>query len=668
MRKRLLAGWCALCLFTGAGAQIDYKGFPEWSWQKQDSTEYYLYTPREGKGADRYPIVLFLHGCCGTSYTATLRNTVDPPVRMWHGYGANRQTEPTYILAPATSQGWKQHIPNLKKVMDSLVEKGKGDPRRIYITGFSMGAEGTWEFLQQYPDYFAAALPMGMDFHGDPEKIRHIPIWTLQGETDWYARRLKRAVQDIRKRNGIAVDSNATWLTGVNPRYTNFAGLGHGVQWPAVSTQDLTGWAYAQVNDGNRTPSVYFLSPDYGAMIGAGTSVRVKVAATDPEGKLKKVALSLDGKPITIFHRAPYEWSLALPEGDHYLEAIATDEGGKSNKAVHLLRTDIPVRTEKQAESFSRRGAWFEQRITVAGNQPLHFSWAGNGKPPAGLHLSPDGILNGIPEDTGTYTLSLRIRDADGDTALFHLTHRVKEKHRDDILVRAVQNDSGFLFPVTKLRVGVAPQLHAGDDEVTISNTAGLDGLTLIPGNLKDTGVRSDHYLTFHLDEPGTVFIAYEQKDHLQSSTIPGWLQSFRKIPSVQLAAQYYYFNLYSRDYPAGTVYLPGGAESRNEVTRNYFVLVRKTGAPFRFPPEINILSLPEARLGQRYQARLTALYGSGHLAWKQVGGTLPAGLRLSEDGSIAGTPVEKKSVRLKVEVKDASGSTDTREFFFVVK
>src|SRR6478735_3977637 len=137
-----------------AYAQIDYKGFPQWSWHEQDSTEYYLYTPDLSSKSGLYPIVLFLHGCCGESYHATLRNTVDPPVRMWHNFGANKQKEPTYIIAPATSRGWYQHINNLKKVMDDLVQNHHGDPQRIYITGFSMGGEGTWEFLQQYPGFF----------------------------------------------------------------------------------------------------------------------------------------------------------------------------------------------------------------------------------------------------------------------------------------------------------------------------------------------------------------------------------------------------------------------------------------------------------------------------------------------------------------------------------
>src|SRR5688572_6507541 len=155
-----LSTFFTLVISSSIAQEIDYKGFPQWKWQKQDSTEYYLYTPSNLKSGEVYPIALFLHGCCGSSYKATLRNTVDPPARMWHNFGANTQKVPTYIISPATSRGWRQHIENLKDVIDDLVKNHQGDPKRIYISGFSMGGDGTIAFIEKYPDLFAAALPM----------------------------------------------------------------------------------------------------------------------------------------------------------------------------------------------------------------------------------------------------------------------------------------------------------------------------------------------------------------------------------------------------------------------------------------------------------------------------------------------------------------------------
>src|SRR6478752_2979813 len=41
--------------------QIDYKGLPQWRWHKEDSTEYYLYTPSDMKKGKKYPVVLAMH-------------------------------------------------------------------------------------------------------------------------------------------------------------------------------------------------------------------------------------------------------------------------------------------------------------------------------------------------------------------------------------------------------------------------------------------------------------------------------------------------------------------------------------------------------------------------------------------------------------------------------
>ena len=117
--------------------QLDYKGFPEWSWQQEGSTEYMLYTPSETEPGEQYPLAVFLHGCCGEDEHATLRNAVDPPVRMWHHFGENYQSEPTYIIAPKTTRGWQQKFPDIKAAIDKMIAAGKVDAGRIYMTGFS---------------------------------------------------------------------------------------------------------------------------------------------------------------------------------------------------------------------------------------------------------------------------------------------------------------------------------------------------------------------------------------------------------------------------------------------------------------------------------------------------------------------------------------------------
>jgi hypothetical protein len=661
--KKIILSFTLLIVFITCFSQIDYKGFPQWSWRKQDSTEYYLYTPSVESKDSLYPIALFLHGCCGTSYQATLRNTVDPPARMWHNFGANKQKVPTYIISAATSRGWKQHIPNLKKVMDDLVKNHRGDPKRIYISGFSMGANGTWEFLQQYPDYFAAAFPMGMNFHGDHNQIKDIPIWTNRGETDYWARDLHKDVWEIRKLNGNDVDSNENWVTGTNPRFTSFKGIDHGVQWIAASSQDLTGWAYTKVNDGNKYPTVFFRSPSYKKSTTEGAVVPVEIVAIDPDGTISKVMVHVNGKHLATLSKAPFNINITAPEGDTKLEAIAFDNKGKTSTATTIIRTDINTRMLSNVLPYARKGALYEKKLLANGNGEIVFSVAAGSKLPAGLKLSGNGILSGVPVETGDFDFNISAKDEDGDSLSRRFDLSVLGKMPGEIIITNSVNDSGVAFPVSKMRYGVQTHINLSDDEVTVSDAGVYEGMSFIPGNISDTARTSANYLSFVVDEDATVYVAYEKKDHLFNCTIPAWLKEFKKSPSQQITAQYFHYDVYYKDFPKGRILLPGADEKRNNVTNNYFVLVKKQLAPHQFNPEINTTKLSEAKSNQIYREQLTTLYGTGVTNWKLVKGNLPKGITLGEYGMLEGKAAVKGSYKFTLRATDERGNAAQKEF-----
>jgi predicted peptidase len=45
-------------------------------------------------------------------------------------------------------------------LLDAVMRSYSIDPRRVIVTGFSMGGAGTWHFAGKYPDRFAAAVPV----------------------------------------------------------------------------------------------------------------------------------------------------------------------------------------------------------------------------------------------------------------------------------------------------------------------------------------------------------------------------------------------------------------------------------------------------------------------------------------------------------------------------
>src|SRR5205814_914123 len=140
---------------------------------------------------------------------------------------------------------------------------------------------------------------------------------------------------------------------------------------------------------------------------------------------------------------------------------------------------------------------------------------------PKGVSLTLKGLISGIPETAGTFGIGITTLDEDNDSTSMIYQLVVKEKRPETILVTDVRNDSGVVFPVSKLCIGAITHFDRDDDEVTVSNTSGYDGITYIPGNNRDTNRTATNYLSFDVDADARVYIAYEKRDHLFTSTIP---------------------------------------------------------------------------------------------------------------------------------------------------
>ncbi len=562
-----------LPILTAQSQQIDYKGFPQWSWYKEGNTEYYLYTPDQVNPSQKYPLAIFLHGCCGEDDHATLRNAVDPPARMWHHFGANSQNEPTYIMAPKTTRGWSQKFPDIRKVIDDLIRTGKVDPQRIYMTGFSMGGAGTWEFLEQYPGLIAAAIPMGSGIRADLEKVKDTPAWAIRGEHDYFAQKLDSQVAVVRKLNGDPYGA-LEWVTGVNPLFTSFEGLGHGIQWDAVSTLDLLDWAYSQVNDGNIKPVIYFTSPSYMEIFMAGEKVRIELKGHDPDGKIREVTLKLNGDVVKVFKNVPFKTEIQLAEGDNQVEAIALDDRGKKSLANMIIRTDvIPViSTAKLPDGLV--GVYYTAKLVAAGNEPVKFL-SEEENMPTGLRLENDQI-RGVPEKQGEYTISLSAIDDDGQRTTRKVGLIIGEKPADKVLVTEVRSIADSLINrVSVMRIGELPNQQAGS-EVSFSDIGPYGGVTFISTSQDQANLSGENILSFDVDADVIVYVAFEKLDNLYQSTIPEWLKEFEHLDREQIVAQYHYFEIYRKQFPKGRISLPGAEADRHNVLRNYFVMVKE--------------------------------------------------------------------------------------------
>jgi predicted peptidase len=199
---------------------------------------YRLFIPPAYDKARQYPLIVWLHGA-GSVGSDNLKQISGASLRGTHTWIARQVQEkhPAFVLAPQSRGGaWDADFPTVLEVLISIEKEFNIDTSRIYVAGQSMGGFGTWHFITERPDLFAAAIPLCGG--GDPMHagvIAQVPIWAFHGEAD-------PTVPVTESRDMIAAIRKA----GGNPRYTEYKGVGHEVWFKAFQEKELVEWLFAQ--------------------------------------------------------------------------------------------------------------------------------------------------------------------------------------------------------------------------------------------------------------------------------------------------------------------------------------------------------------------------------------------------------------------------------------
>lgn len=112
----------------------------------------------------------------------------------------------------------------------------------------------------------------------------------------------------------------------------------------------------------------------------------------------------------------------------------------------------------------------------------------------------------------------------------------------------------------------------------------------------------------------------------------------------------------------------PGQTGSPNSVS--VWAQPNGSAAPFPQPQpvlKVTTTSLPGATSGSPYAATLTSSDGVTPLTWSISSGSFPAGLSISTDGVISGTPTTVDAYSFTVQVKDSTGATATQPLSIIV-
>jgi predicted peptidase len=157
---------------------------------KKESMRYLLFKPTNAPPDAALPLVLSLHGGGPRKKFEHLLEPYAPGFAYGLGRLVSDETQrehPCFVVAPwSDHRSWDES--NLRLVLgllDAMQKEFRIDPKRLYVTGQSMGGFGTWSILTQHPERFAAAVPIcGGGEPKEAPKARSLPIWAIHGSGD----------------------------------------------------------------------------------------------------------------------------------------------------------------------------------------------------------------------------------------------------------------------------------------------------------------------------------------------------------------------------------------------------------------------------------------------------------------------------------------------------
>lgn len=145
--------------------------------------QYLLYLPEDYEKAEKeYPLVLFLHGAGERGNDIELVKRNGPPKLIEEG-----KNFPFILVSPQCPEQtrWNYQTQTLIALLDEIESKYRVDKNRIYVTGLSMGGQGTWSLALTQPNRFAAIAPIcGWTDTWEVCKIKHLPVWVFHGAKD----------------------------------------------------------------------------------------------------------------------------------------------------------------------------------------------------------------------------------------------------------------------------------------------------------------------------------------------------------------------------------------------------------------------------------------------------------------------------------------------------
>lgn len=212
----------------------------DWALSKHEDLPFALYASKELSAAQKYPLVLALHGKSQNDENGKQIGGWMRTFTKTENYAAR----PCIIVAPlcyqpfgGTGGGWydkpgTETVDLVKKLMKSLPI----DDKRVYVIGYSMGGYGTCHLMNTEPRLFTAGVAVaGCTGVDTANTFKKRPLWLFHAKDD-----------EVVKVSGSQALAKALERSEKTFKYTEYPTGGHGIIGKVFDDPEVHTWLFTQ--------------------------------------------------------------------------------------------------------------------------------------------------------------------------------------------------------------------------------------------------------------------------------------------------------------------------------------------------------------------------------------------------------------------------------------
>ena len=425
----------ATIMFTGAYAQQTAKVTPS-------GIGYLEYLPQGyNTNSNNYPVVISLHGIGEKGTTST-----DPAVikeSAWKAanvslakYIKYGQQYPFIVISPQLKSSYGTWPANyVMEVLNYVKQTLRIDPRRVYLTGLSLGGFGVWTTAGAYPEQFAAIAPICAGGNSLAKACNiaseNVAVWGFHGDADGTVS-YQVTLKMVNAINACATKPNPL------AKITIYPGLRH-VIWDKVYKEtNVLNWMLTFTNGSvpsTPTPSPAPAPANVAPVVSAGSDKNITLptnstymqgTASDSDGSIASYAWTkISGGTVSMSGTTTSKLSVSnLVAGSYTFRLTVKDNKGLAK--YDDVRVNVASSTTSTSNIVQAVSAGSDRTLSLPSNWTYlpgsasdpdgiaSYTWTKVSGAYAKMEFANSSRLRAGNLTAGTYTFRLTVKDKKG--------------------------------------------------------------------------------------------------------------------------------------------------------------------------------------------------------------------------------------------------------------